>query len=399
VPSTRLLLAGVGLAALVGCGQSQTDRQRDAFVAICANDGETHEFCACQGDTLAEALDIESFTAVVDLAAGMAQVEGDARNLIALGALSNPKLVAALGTVEEASASCRQAAAAKAAETESAAAEAERRRRAERIAARDCPHSPSLTPRAQDAPIDDVADLRPDMSLADIEAILECRGDVLNFDTATEWARKSLGIKTRQLLRAADGEPCPATARAGSDCDDGGWGFTPLRNVSQQFLVAFAGMPGAERAGIIWRRTAFPEGQYPTGSAIAQALAEKYGNPHLQANEEGYYSLGHRRGTVVHSWVHLPDGRPIPRGDSARRSRCVNGPRPTFQRGMSWNGACGLTVRAEVVPLAGNPALARELNVIVMNQQRFDAAIKQFDIDLKAAVEAQHRESGAKPDL
>jgi hypothetical protein len=119
----------------------------------------------------------------------------------------------------------------------------------------------------------------------------------------------------------------------------------------------------------------------------------------MQATQENYYGLGHRRGTIVHSWIFDPSNRPIARADSARRARCVNGPRPTLQNRMSWNGSCGLTVRAEIVPTAPGELLARELNVVVMDQRRFDEEVKRFAADIKAAVEAGQREKGVKPTL
>ena len=66
---------------------------------------------------------------------------------------------------------------------------------------------------------------------------------------------------------------------------------------------------------------------------------------------------------------------------------------------MSWNGSCGLTVRAEIVPTAPGGLLARELDVVVMDQRRFDEEVKRFAADIKAAVEAGQREKGVKPTL
>ncbi len=66
---------------------------------------------------------------------------------------------------------------------------------------------------------------------------------------------------------------------------------------------------------------------------------------------------------------------------------------------MSWNSACGLTVRAEIMAAPGNTVLASELNVVVIDQARFNDAVKQFNADLRAAVEAQHRGKGGAPDL
>lgn len=396
----RYFVALVVLAGLVACSGGD-DKDKARFVNACAASGDSEAFCICQGDALRAELDDETFTSLVDFAESMAEAGGEARGMVAMGALSEPKLVAALDKVQAAAKTCKQAAALEDARTEVATLEAAREKRRKQAAARKCPHTPAMAPRLPGGLADDVAGLRPGMSFDDVEAMLECRGDILNFDVAESWARKNEGLPTRQLLRAADGEICPAETRAmgGTACEDGGYGFELLQNVNQEFIVAFAGLPKAERAGIIWRRTAFSESEYPTVSFLQEALVEKYGRPNSSANQEGYYSLGHRRGSVTYSWVYDPTGAPIPSSDSARLSRCVNGPRPTFQNKMSWNGACGLTIRAEIMPAQDNTILARELNVVVMDQKRFDAAVKQFGIDLKAAAEAQHQDKGARPDL
>lgn len=390
----------LGLLLLVAACSSSAEKNKARYVAACVAGGDAEEYCGCQGDVLAAELDEESFTMLVDFAESMVGASEQARGQMAMGALSNPRLVAALDKTEAAGRACRQAAALAEVRTEVEALEAAREQRRKAAAARQCPHTPALAARDPDRPADDVADLRPGMSFADVEALLECRGEIFNFDTAEAWVIKSQGQPTRQLLRAANGDVCPAEARlaGGGTCEDGGYGFALLHNVSEEFIVAFTGLPDAERAGIIWRRTVFPADEYPTLKSLQEALVAKYGQPHLAANQEGYYSLGHRRGSFTYSWVYDPRQHPIPGADSARRSRCVNGPRPTFQKQMSWNSACGLTVRAEIMPAPGNTLLASELNVMVMDQKRFDDAVKQFNAELKAAVEAQHSGQGGKPD-
>ncbi|HZX22548.1 MAG TPA: hypothetical protein VFF18_03365 [Woeseiaceae bacterium] len=396
---TKFLPVAGAVVLVAACGGANNDTAR--FVDACVAGGDAEAFCVCQGDALRAELDEETFSTLADFAEGMASASEEGQGQIAMGALTNPRLVAALDKTETAARTCKQAAILQAAADEVAALEAAREERRKQAAARRCPHKAAMPPRLPGAPVDDVADLRPGMSFDDVESLLECRGDILNFDVAESWARNSQGQPTRQLLRAAAGDICPAEARTagGGGCEDGGYGFELLQNLSEEFIVAFTGLPQAERAGIIWRRTIFPAGEYPTVSSLQEALVEKYGQPHLAANQEGYYSLGHRRGTVTYSWVYDAQQRPIAASDSALRSRCVNGPRPTFQRQMSWNGACGLTVRAEMVPAAGNAVLAGELNVVVVDQKRFDDAVRQFDVDLKAAIEAQHAGKGAAPDL
>jgi hypothetical protein len=409
------LVAAAGIVVLAACGGGDTadvtvdsggkvarDAETQAVVDLCALDGTAQEICGCTADALKERLDRDTFAALSEFATALKGAESDdARAQIFMDGLNEPRLLAAFEMADEAETACLQAAVQEETKAQVAAAEAASQERRQQAARRECPPALSMTPRPGGAPVDDVADLRPGMSLDDVEAILECRGDIHNFDMAQEWARRSQGLETRQLLRAADGDLCPPGSRAARDgrCEDGGYSFELLQNVTQEFIVALAGMPGEERAGIIWRRTAFPENRYPTLSALTEALEEKYGQPHIRATEEGYYSLGHRRGTTTYSWLYMPNGSPIPREESAHRARCVNGPRPTFQRRMNWNGGCGLTVRAEIVPAEGRPSLARELNVVVMNQRLFNEAFTRFGADIEAAVEAAHRDRGVRPDL
>lgn len=401
------------LLLLVACGGGDTaevtadanavhDADLRAIVEMCTAEGTAPEVCTCTAEALRGTLDRDAFAALAGFASAISEAgSDDAKAAVFMGVIGNAELHAAIDEAERAERTCMQVAALEGMRLEVAAAEAARETRRQQAAHRQCPHTPAMPPRAPGAPVDDVAELRPGMSLADIEAVLECRGDIHHFDVASEWARKSQGLETRQLLRAADGVLCPAEARVsgGAGCEDGGYGFELLRDVTQEFIVALAGMPGTEQAGIIWRRTVFPGDRHPTVSSLVEALEGKYGPSHLRATEEGYYSLGHRRGSQTQSWVYLPNGSPIASGDSAARSRCVNGPRPTFQRQMSWNSGCGLTVRAEIVPVAENTLLARELNVVVMDQKRFNDAVGKFDADIRIAVEAQHRDRGVKPDL
>lgn len=397
----RGYLPVLGLLVLVAACSSSAEKNKARYVDACVAGGDGEAYCACQGDALLAGLDAESFRMLVDFAESMVGASEQAQGQIAMGALSNPRLVAALDKTEAVGRTCRQAAALEEARTAVAALEVAREQRRQQAAARKCPHAPALAARDPSRPVDDVADLRPGMSFDDVEGLLECRGEIVNFDIAEAWATKSQGQPTRQLLRAATGDVCPAEARlaGGGACEDGGYGFELLQNVSEEFIVAFTGLPEAERAGIIWRRTVFAADQYATVASLQEALVAKYGQPHLEANAESYYSLGHRRGSVTYSWVYDSQQRPIPRADSARRSRCVNGPRPTFQKQMSWNSACGLTVRAEIMSVPGTTLLASELNVVVTDQKRFDDAVKQFNADLRAAVEAQHRGKGGLPDL
>lgn len=256
---------------------------------------------------------------------------------------------------------------------------------------------------AQSAPVDHVVGLRAGMSYGEVVALLEKRDDVELVETAEQWVRESQGIPTRQLVRAVNGITCAANEKTTRDgwhsvCDTMRGRFQARKEVTNEIVVAFTGMPESERAGSLWRRNVFPEGKSPTVADLIAALTEKYGTPHIRQTESGYYSLSHRRGATNLNWVYTPDGRPI-EGNDSLRSRCVNGPKPWFATEHSWNGACGLTIRAEILPVPGSGLLVRELNVSVVHQSSFIEQLHRFDAELKAAVQQRAQATASKPDL
>ncbi|SLN34785.1 hypothetical protein [Oceanibacterium hippocampi] len=245
---------------------------------------------------------------------------------------------------------------------------------------------------AQSAPAGDITGLTPGMTYAEIVAALEAREDLGLVETAEQWVRQSNGVPTRQLVRAVDGVDCDTGEKFrkvgwGSECETLKGRLTPRKAIGQEIVVAFLGMPGKEVAGQIWRRVVFAEGENPSISGLEEALVEKYGAPHVRQTESGYYSTKHRFGATLLSWIYGPDGNRITEPDRLKAT-CVNGPQPWFTGGHSWNGGCGLTIRAEILPVKGNNLLAQELNVTVLDQQALLVALRQFDADLKAAVAA-----------
>ena len=257
------------------------------------------------------------------------------------------------------------------------------------------------TAAAQSA--DDIVGLRAGMSFDEVVSLVEQRDDVTLVETAEQWVRQSHGIPTRQLLRGSNGVACvegEKALRAGGHvvCDTMRGRFEARKEVTNEIMVAFIGMPGEERAAIVWRRLVFPEAQAPTVAGLVEALTQKYGAPRVQAMDSGYYSMSHRPGTTALNWLYDPSGTSI-QGNDSLLSRCVNGPKPWFSAKHSWNGGCGLTIRAEIVPQPGSALLAQELNVSVLHQRDLLLALGQFDADLKAAVEQQAQGATVKPEL
>src|SRR3546814_1863703 len=81
-------------------------------------------------------------------------------------------------------------------------------------------------------------------------------------------------------------------------CDTARGRFGARKEVTNEIVVAFTGMPEQEVAGSIWRRTVFAVGKYPTVASVIDALTQKYGEPHIGQTESGYYSMSHRTGAT-----------------------------------------------------------------------------------------------------
>lgn len=402
--ATAMVVLGI-LVTLNACsGQSETDKHRDRIVASCVADGEDKKACACQADALKESLDEETFVALADFVEGMAQAESEAaKGMLARGALANPKLAAALDKAEQAKKACKQTAAQKAAKVE------EEQQQIPPLGPlrKDCPPTLASAARPDGKPVDDIVGLRPGLSFDDAQALLECRDDIRVIQTAALWsAQENYGIPTRQLLRASDGIPCTGQQAARADaCDTGGGRFEPLRNITREYIVVFTGMPGQEISRAIWRRTLYAAEDKQAISVLSQALADKYGQPQLQASGD-HSRINHvRAGATNLVWLSSREGAPIPPPASQISNAamswetCVNGLKPQFVARQGWNSGCNLTIRAEILPQQDNGLLARELNMVVVNQRDLYHGDKQFQQALRIVSEEKLRKESAAPDL
>jgi hypothetical protein len=267
-----------------------------------------------------------------------------------------------------------------------------------------CP--PALSaPQRQSGPVDDIVQLRVGMPYDDIVAILECRDDIRVIQSAPLFSiQDNFGVPTRQLVRAANGIPCSEREARGDRCSTLGR-FEPLRDITQEYVVAFTGLPGDEIARAVWRRSVYSEQDGQAVSVIAEALGAKYGPPQLQATGNHSRINGVRSGATSMIWAYNQDGSPAPppAGEFSTAAinweTCVNGPQPTFAARHSWNSGCHLTIRAEILPQETNGLLARELNVVVMNQRDFFHAGRQFEAALRSTSDERLRQQSARPEL
>ena len=112
--------------------------------------------------------------------------------------------------------------------------------------------------RAQSGPVGDIVGLEPGMDFDNIVSLIKQRDDVGPIEIAEQWIRQSHGVPTRQLLRAADGMACAqgeGAKRSGGHirCNTFGKRFEARKDITDEIIVAFVGMPEHETAGSIWR--------------------------------------------------------------------------------------------------------------------------------------------------
>jgi len=156
-----------------------------------------------------------------------------------------------------------------------------------------------------------------------------------------------------------------------------------LKNIANEIVVVFTGLPDQETARAIWRRTSFPEGGQPAIETLRKSLTDKYGAPQLDERD--------RQGRITLTWVHDLLGRPMSTVAPALNT-CSRGLGAAFASSHSWSAGCGLTIRAQISPVWGNDLLAREMSLGLMHQKDFYDSGQQFERDLLAAHEASKRE-------
>jgi hypothetical protein len=267
---------------------------------------------------------------------------------------------------------------------------------------RKCPAKVTTGVRPEGAPVDDIVGIRSGMSFDDVSWLLECRDDVPIINVADKWTiKQNYDVPTRQIIRASDGGLCSGQdiardmgSMSSKTCDDGGYKFKPVKNITQQIIVAFNGMPGEEKAGAVWRRNSFPEGESPAIDTLVQSLSGKYGAPHVTEKD--------RRGITNLVWIYDLLGRPMPKS-SRDWGNCNLSINASFAQSQRWSAGCGLTIKAAIAPTYGNELLAREMSMGIMHQKNFYEEGEAFERALQVAYEARKKDEAAgaatAPDL
>jgi hypothetical protein len=119
--------------------------------------------------------------------------------------------------------------------------------------------------------------------------------------------------------------------------------------------VTTMGMPGEEKVLAAGREEWFEEGRNPTMTSVAEALLKKYGTPSIDQDNPGQRFI---------RWIYDPMGRLATETSPLHRSCAGTG----ASGGVNLSPDCGIVVEAHVIPTPDNPALARSLEVGVVDQ-------------------------------
>lgn len=228
-----------------------------------------------------------------------------------------------------------------------------------------CPAKVGTPARAANAPVDDVVGVRPGMTYEEAANIVMCSDDLMvvtgpvtrgfNIQTYGETIRQGFTARlaepriektSKQIMQEMQDD---MLARSGNAVR------YDLKPGQSKWNVTTMGMPGQETVIGAGREEWYAEGKNPTMASVAEALGKKYGPPSIDQDNPGQRFI---------RWVYDPFGR-LATETSPIRNQCAG---TGASGGVNLSPDCGLVVEARVVPLRENPALARSLEVGVVDQ-------------------------------
>ncbi len=168
-----------------------------------------------------------------------------------------------------------------------------------------------------------------------------------------------------QMFTVQSGETGPCKFTSMADMDACGVGNRVWKRVDESVTIAAPGLPGRETVVGVWRTQNYQSGDAPAIDTVQTALIKKYGPPQLRQQGDG------DNGWVQLFWMQDPAGQPISE-QNPLINRCGS-IRARGNQDQSWSEACGLSITAMLFRSPGNPLLARELSVGMVDQARLFA--------------------------
>lgn len=233
-------------------------------------------------------------------------------------------------------------------------------------AQRRCPPLVSVPTRPIGYPADDVLNVRPGMTWRDAEETLKCISEDYDIKKRTfSNGVTGKGKQTRPMMQAKRGEEIVS--------------------------VAFFGPPDQERAAAMWQEKYYDVGEGPPRQSIEGELIAHYGTPH-----ETRDPTSNQR---VLMWTFDPDARPLrvkPREGTMSYlldmagymaagftvAACVKNAKLDPAEMPTWDGRCGLTIRAEIDSAMGDTRRTSRWRIVVLDQQ----ALARYAAPLRAVA-------------
>ncbi len=240
-----------------------------------------------------------------------------------------------------------------------------------------CPPAVSVPARAPEAPVDDIAGIRPGYTLKDVRLTLDCRDEKYSYRFERLWHTPLPGsVKTRQRLVAS--------------------------RAQERLTMGIVGPFEKEVVYAVFQDIAFASTTVTkTPDDMVRDLSKQYGTPHeIKQNNKLTRELW---------WLYDPVGKPVmpPAAknkdvfssvtdwvtgswDTSKCKKNVHLDPATLQR---WDDACGLSILAQIDIDPSDASRVRHVRMVLVDQARLGAAVGLY----RAQVMKSSAASAARP--
>lgn len=254
----------------------------------------------------------------------------------------------------------------------------------------DCPADIDTPARAEGAPVDDVVGVRPGLTYDEAANVVKCSNELM---VITEGGTGGFNIQTygqtlRQgfTARLAEERVEKTSKQIMEEMQDdmmarsGNAVRYDLQPGQSKWLVTTMGMPGQEKVVAAAREEWFADGKQPTIASVGDALLKKYGKPTFDKDNAA------EGGQRWIRWIYDPFGRPVLSETSPLYNSCTG---TSINGGVNLSPDCGLVVEAHVIPMPDNRAMARSMDVGVVDQAAGYESVTAVEQNLEQAEQAK----------
>lgn len=223
-----------------------------------------------------------------------------------------------------------------------------------------CPPTVSIAPRAPDAPVDDVAQVRLGYSVADARATLLCRNPKYDIEFEPIWhTAVPSSVESRQRMSAT---------------------YAPER-----VTTGLVGQAGHEVVFAVFQDIAYGEtSQSPTPNEALNLVHAHYGPAHDRHDTPSRIDLW---------WLYGPNGKPVTPNSAGADPITAIGNWVTggwdfsaCQRDVTldplatakWNAKCGISIHAQIDIRKNDPAHIQRYRIVAIDQARLAAAVENY---------------------